>query len=372
MKRTIVVHVVALLVAWTLLADARPVNAQPPAGAAPAAVMAAPCIGPLCCDQDACQEDCRSGGLIGGVGVYFIQPYFENNPAFTVTRSTGVVDTRVDRTDLRHHMTAAPELWLGYVGESGLGARLRWWYFRQGTDLAQSVPADTVGDSVRFDSAAPLGIAAFTDNDARPASIAVTSKLQLQVWDLEAMQTLRNGAWDFLFSGGLRLAHVNQHYNAYVAGDSGGAGGPITASVESGHSFHGAGPVVALDARRRLADSGLALYGVVRGSLLFGSAKQSVVDTFQAGAGPVEIAVGEDHRSRVMPVGELELGVEYRRGLDAVQAFGQLALVGQGWIGAGNASRSTQTNSFGVPDGGSIIDNDLGFFGLVLRLGVDF
>jgi hypothetical protein len=397
MKRAIHVKAVSLLMLGTLLADPFPIAAQPVPGNLPVASVAPASVadtpppsslpampgtqpavpmastgdttGAIWSEPDACQRS----RFVGGLGIYLVQPYFANNPAVTVVRSIGDIQTQIDRTDLRHHMNVAPELWLGYVGESGFGARLRWWYFRQGTSVAFDAPPGTDDDNVFFESAAPLGLTAFTDNEGQAASVAVTSKLQLQVWDLEGTQTLRNGSWDLQLSGGLRLAHITQQYNAYVVGDSGGDdGGPISASLESGHSFHGVGPMVGLNARRPITDSGLAWFGIIRGALLFGSAKQNALDTFTGGADPAEITTAQDHRTRVLPVCELELGVEYKRNMDWVQAFGQLALVGQNWFGAGNASRSTQANAFGLPFGGSIVDNDLGFFGFAMRLGVDY
>src|SRR5262249_54353864 len=153
--------------------------------------------------------------------------------------------------------------------------------------------------------------------------------------------------WDLLCAAGLRFAEINQEYNAYVVGDSGSTQGPIFASVVSGHSFHGTGPVVALEARRPLLKSDLALYGSVRGAILFGSATQNALDHF-IGFGTTQFTPAQDHRDRTLPVGEVELGLEYGRNMGSTRAIAQVALVGQEWWGAGNASRSTQANSFGI------------------------
>ena len=78
-----------------------------------------------------------------------------------------------------------------------------------------------------------------------------------------------------------------------------GPGGPIAVELTSGHSFHGIGPTVSLEARHPLGDSGLAFFGKARAALLFGSAKQNALDAFTPGAGPTEFAYAEDHRDRV-------------------------------------------------------------------------
>lgn len=357
-------------------------RALPPAPAVETVMMpTASEVGGACWQPECgacCPGDNRERrGLVGGVGIYFMQPYFKDNPAFAISTTTptgpgGTPRTVTERVNISQHMEVAPQFWLGYVTDSGLGARVRWWYFRQGTDQSIFVPAAAPGTVTFLASAAPLGFPAFADNDGRDATLAITSKLQLQVWDAEAMNSVQTGNWNLLVAGGVRFAHINQHYNAFAAGDSGGGGGPISANVISGHSFTGAGPVLALEARRFLGDSGLALYSSARGALLFGSAKQNATDIF-TGGGATFADSSADRRNSVLPVGELELGLELGRNIGSSHAFGQIALVGQEWWGAGSASRGINTNIFGVPiPGGSSVDSDLGFLGVSFRLGLNY
>lgn len=221
------------------------------------------------------------------------------------------------------------------------------------------------------------GFAVFVDNETGPATLSTTSKLELQVWDFEMTHNLQAGNWDLLFAGGLRWVHINQHYDAFVTGDAGGddGGGLITATVLSGHSFHGIGPELGLESRRSLGDGGLALYSSARVALLFGSANQNAVDIFTSQTGAIFIDTARDERNRVLPVGELELGLEFARTLGPSRAFGQVALVGQQWWGAGSASRSSQVKTVGSDDPSAqstIVDSDLGFLGVAFRLGVDY
>lgn len=347
-----------------------------------------PCLANACCDNGC--GGCGGGRIIGGVGLYVLQPYFENNPAVNVT-TLSITDTgdisavlSTSRNDLHHHMDAAPEIWAGYLNEDGLGGRVRWFYFRQGTDQAFNIPAAAATadglTATLATSAAPLGIQAFSiglgDN---PVAYATTSKLQIQILDLEALQDLRTGNWDFLFGAGLRLAHINQAYNAFGVIDASGLGldAPVTNSLLSSHSFHGVGPTVALDLRRYLGDGNFALYSRARGSVLFGSAKQQASIT----TNPIDIGGGDlllvtaqanDHRNRTMVAAELELGAEVSRNVGLGRAFGQVALVGQNWFGAGSASRSAPTSLEGINIGGATADSDIGLFGFVFRVGLNY
>jgi Legionella pneumophila major outer membrane protein precursor len=342
---------------------------------------------PACCQPkvpclcDTCGDCDHHGGIIGGLGLYLIQPYFSNNPSYAVIAApagfTAATSAAISHIDVNHNMDIAPEFWLGYIGDDGLGVRLRWWSFRQDTSQSLAAPASTVaGGSVVVASAAPLGIPLFVGNDGTALAFNDTTKLELQVWDLEALQDLRVGRFDLLFSAGLRFAHINQEYNAFATGTN--EFGITTSGSEalvSANSFDGLGPVVGLEARRPIGDTGLALYGNLRGALLFGSAKQSAFANNAASGfvGDEEAALtATDHHDRVMPVGELEIGVEYARDIGNMRVFGQLALVGQDWVGAGNASHSNSVSLEGIPVLGATADSDIGFFGLAFRIGVNY
>jgi hypothetical protein len=341
----------------------RPTDAGPPLAppALPAPPAEARCGATLCCDNPiCCCEAPRRDGLIAGAGIYLIQPYFQDNLAFvlqrTVGRGAGSPGTRVDdRVDITHHTDVAPLVWLGYLTEEGLGGRARYWYFRQGTNQTQMSSPSSGANGVLAFSAAPLGLALINGQ-----GINVTSKLEVQVADLEGLNDLHAGNWDILLAAGVRLLRIEQGYNAFIPQSN-------LNTLLSGHSFQGAGPTLAMEARRPLGESGLALYGSARGSLVFGSAHQNA-----SVPGLNESAL--DHRDRTLPIGELEVGVEYGRSVGHSRVFGQVALVGQDWFGAGNASRST-VNS--VPGGaltgaGYTGDSDIAFFGVAFRVGVNY
>jgi hypothetical protein len=66
-----------------------------------------------------CPESCDNGsgcqlhgGIIGGVGINLVQPFFTDNLSYqsTLMTNTGAVGSRVD---VSHHVDVAPELWRG-------------------------------------------------------------------------------------------------------------------------------------------------------------------------------------------------------------------------------------------------------------------
>lgn len=306
-----------------------------------------------CCASEGCCDP--SGKLIGGVGLYLIEPFFANNPAISFfVQGTGPGR----REDIRQHLDAAPLFWLGYMLDNGLGVRARWWFFRQGTDQNYTF-APPNGGTVTVLSAAPLGAVIIQDN---PQAFAVTSKLQLHVVDLEAFQDTTLCNWNFLLSGGLGFADVRQDYNAFAIAASGATIQPLT----SGRRFGGLGPVFALEARRPLFDCGLNLYSSARTRILFGSADQTVT-----GGGQLH-GSQESHQSGLVAVEELELGIEYCRTCGRSRFFGQVAMVGQEWFGVGSASGSARSGPpTTIPNFGTEDDSNFGFFGVSFRLGVN-
>ena len=139
--------------------------------------------------------------------------------------------------------------------------------------------------------------------------------------------------------------------------------------LQSGHNFNGVGPLAGLEAHRLLGSSRFALYGSARGAILFGHrsqraslSSQLVGEYIIAGSPniPFSGAFLETQKSagsQVLPVAELEFGVEWARNWGRFQLFSQTALVSQAWFDAGNASST---------------DGNLGFFGLSVVAGVGF
>lgn len=407
---------------WALSLLAGLAAGQPPAGAVPPIVGSSqvplPVLAPLGADvSGAAAAPGEPGGVIAGVGLYLMQPYFQNNPAYTVFTQDQVtpVDPKTGKPDFNHpntqtlsesadrvsvhsHVEVAPLVWLGYVNPDGFGGRVRWWTFREGTSQTMSLPpivgpfyvgVETIeppahpvilvtGNQATISSAAPLGLQAFGDtvgiqHGAEATTLAVTTELYLQVGDVEAVQAFRAGGCNFLVSGGVRLAQINQTYNAYDF-QSGIPQSPRT--LASTYNFRGIGPTLALELRRPLGGIGLGVYGTARGSAVFGSADQSASFFGQELRNDdPNPQFATQHRTRAIPVADLEAGVQYGRSVGGSWLFGQAGLVGQEWFGAGSASRSTnatvQTTLRPVL-GGAPLDSNIAFLGLALRVGLNY
>lgn len=315
----------------------------------------------------------EGGHFVAGAGVYIMKPYFQNNPAFFTQTfaSTGVPGTfsaqfLTTQYDFSWGLNAAPLIWLGYVSECGLGVRARWWLFdqRSATSAVSDPNTTVISASPAGLSIAALGPILFPVELIGNSPLFAASNLKLDVWDFEATGETGVGRWILLFCGGFRYAHLSQNYDALHTSRRrffGIVPFDIVDDLSAGHNFNGAGPTIAIEARRPVGNSGLSLFANLRGSMLFGQSKQQVNQTTITQTGdlaPIVVtASAESVRDTVLPVAELEMGVEYSRNWSAVRPFLRSGLVAQTWFDAGSASN---------------LDGNLGFLGLSVTAGLNY
>jgi hypothetical protein len=318
------------------------------------ALRDASCCGP-CHD---CGYGCgHTAGAYVSVGLYYLQPHWDNNPAAFNSVVVNDTVTTAFQQDFRHEYDATILVTGGYTFLNGIGVRARYWHFDQGADEEYR---NDVADH-RIETAGPLGLRLIsTGSVATPDTVLIDSELKTTVFDFEATTECCFCEWSLLLAGGIRYTHMAQEYHA-VRIDSTGVEQDRLVSF---HNFNGAGPTAAFEVRRSTGWFNIDLYGGTRASLLFGHGKQEA----HTRGGTFRDA-GYQHDD-LMPVLETELGVEWRGAVPYGEVFVQTALVGQAWFGAGNASRSAASSPTGDPFIRSNIDDaNLGFFGLLFAGG---
>lgn len=272
-------------------------------------------------------------GIVGGVGMMFLKPHWDNNPAFTA--GPGPADNNQIRNfDFNYDYEYAPFAWLGYVNDSGFGVRGRWFMFDHSADVTQGVPGGFVAPPIV--AGGPGGL---LTNVGLPATWDIHSDLKLNAYDLEATQAIDHGPWTWIGSAGLRYMEIVQHYNVFEFRPGIGSG----RQFNSAHNFHGLGPTLSLEGRRVIACSGFSFYGNIRESILVGD---SLYDAsfFPAGGGNPAGATQTLVASwSPVSITELELGVEYALQLGYATGFVRGGVVYQYWQGVGNASYSDPT-----------------------------
>jgi hypothetical protein len=318
-------------------------------------------------------------------GVYFLQPHFESNPAFILIRQQtvgGVTSAMTSTPNLGYDATFAPRLSLTVAGESGLGLRTNWWHFDEDSHVVAAVNRDSTLNTL-ITTPQLVGVPGFTS----PGSVArkfhvfedaitASSHLGTHVWDWEVTKELHLSRWWLGLAGGVRYAYLTEGYQALRVNSGSGTSGTSkvvvladTDLVQTGHNFSGAGPTAALETRYPLGDSGFSLYGLGRGSVLFGRNRtqsfQVNIESQQTipkkGATVTSSSTttfrGANGHNDVLTLVDLEIGLEWSRQIGHARFFLQTGLVGSLWADAGNATSDR---------------GDFWFFGMNLTAGISF
>ena len=130
----------------------------------------------------------RPGGLVGGVEGMAIKPYYSGDGAPNVDAAasnpfTGFVNYR----QMPYDYKGGFRTWLGYVDGNGLGARVRFFDYRQGAT-----------NDVSGVFTAPAGV------------FIQSGSLKLQTYDLEVTKQANFGDWNLQGFAGVRYVKVDQ------------------------------------------------------------------------------------------------------------------------------------------------------------------
>jgi hypothetical protein len=351
------------------------------------------------------------GHLVGGASVYLLQPYFGDNLAFTRTRlsttttttgtgatnSTATGNSRTT-TDFTYDYTVSPAVWFGVVNDCGFGLQGRFFRFDQfanllGADLSSAAASGTgsfmppPNTTAVISFAAPASITSLLPGVAAagtapsPVSAADTSgtggdhldfrsRLLIEQFDVDATYDAQLGHLGLQLACGGRYVHMAQDFAEALIGTGVPLGGKASAteteSLQFGHNFSGAGPALGLQARWQFGDSALAVVGSARGALLIGRSRETAQFFDQVhdpngilappGGSTLSSNFSRD-KDTVLPVAEVEVGLEYAPPCCSCRPFLRVAAINQTYFDAGSAS------SF---------DGNLGLFGVDFTLGVDY
>ncbi len=204
-------------------------------------------------------QDVGTGGLFGTIEVTFLRPHLSGAQPFLA--AAGGANRFIDnnyQTGVRYQ--------LGYKADSGLGVRGRYFSYDNS-----------------FSYVAPLA----------PGNFGI----EMSVADFEVTLDQRLRHFDLDLSAGIRYG--KQSY-------SNGTATLFNIIGVGSLTFEGVGPTASMGARRALGNSGLSLFGNVRGSVLVGDLRNGAV-LWNMPAGTIQ--------DEVMTVAENQMGLAYTRPL---------------------------------------------------------
>lgn len=294
--------------------------------------------------------DCGPGChpyFYAGFDFVLVKPHFDDGTALLRTRTDQVSFETTSTEAFDYDVELSPRVFLGYVWESGLGARIRFWQFDHGDNPLVARPdADGLGT---VSSPFLLTGNVFVPSTSVPGqTLSAASGLKVDALDVEMTKGVQFDHWALMLGGGIRYGQIDQTYTAEVRD----AGGQLLSSARFDHGFDGVGPTVSLQARRPLI-AGFKFFSTGRIAILFGDGKS----TLEAVDNPQFLTRRTSSRDDLVTVGELSVGLEWARRWYGYGFFFRAALEGQTWQGAG-----TPTSE----------DGDLGFVGTSITVGLDF
>lgn len=306
------------------------------------------------CDELASDPGCAHYGMLhctrwsAGVEFTFLQPHFETNPAILRQESNNAGLDTLSETEFDYGTPLSPRVWLETMQGDQLGFRLTYWQFDQAAEgITQSPPANGLGRI----QPPPFGNIDLSTTTAG-STLSAGADLNAYTIDVEATECFNTGLWGWLGTAGIRYGEVDQGYQARLVNAAANAQGRI----DFRHRVQGVGPTMSLRTSRPFLRS-LSVFGLARGSLLFGDGELSLSAVEdQDLANPLTTNRSVD-RDDLLPIGEIQLGLQYTPFCGSKQPYIHLAMEGQVWHGAGSASSE---------------DGSLGFFGLNVALGFDW
>lgn len=344
------------------------------------------------------------GGWFGDLGFYVLRPQWSGgNPAFATAATTTLVTPGIpsienqiltfEQTDFDHDPSFAPLVSLGYAGRNGLGVRARWWTLTATDSVAGNGASGVLFESLQESSAASFIVPSLLGTTSELGTLSnhiankgglleitgsFRNRLDMDVIDAEGIWDTNVGRSSLLISAGVRYAHLGQSDDGQLAlvAETDNA----TASLRSLQSFSGAGPTVALQAYRVIGQTNLSIYGLGRGSLLYGESRQRamtfIAGNFDVDTDPVDRTITSSvalDANSLRPVLELEVGGNWTRSLQAFDWFVETGFVGMVWFNAGNAAHTEAlVGSEMRAVGSDSAQANLGLVGLRFATGVRF
>lgn len=310
-----------------------------------------------CCANDGfatCSPEtifCGSGRTPWSIGIEFtfLKPHFESNVAFTRRESNGGNQQSFTDVPFNFDTELAPRVWIESLQCQSLGIRAVYWQFDHSAPrVSGSPPANGFGRII------PPDFGGIDLSTSVPGAVyAAEADINAYSVDLEMTKNFDCGPWGWLASAGLRYGEAKQGYRSTLRNEA----GAVQGNVNYSHSVKGIGPTISLRTQRPFTPQ-LALFGMTRGSLLFGDGESSLLAVEDQDQNNALTTRRNSSRDDILPIGEAQVGLQWMPPCQGMyHPYLHIALEGQLWQGAGNSSTE---------------DGNLGFFGFNVALGVDW
>lgn len=295
------------------------------------------------------------GGVFASYDLVLLKPVYSNNTAFYTHDTVAGFDEGATLTEFTYSAEASHRVELGYLSPtSNLGWRSRYWFF----DVDDSKRSRSDVD-VKIGIADDPDIAIDTISSGSPDFYLAEARSAMHVIDLEAVSKRKIYQNSVTLASGIRYASVEHGYYGQDI-----LTGTTENTLRTQFNFRGLGPTLALQSRRPLEGTHFGWNVGARSSLLFGNT-DAIWERITVGGSSDSIR--QDNYFRMLPVAELQFGVDYRRMIGSRRLELGTGFEAQGWFNggtplAGGQDGATDSDRISTP-----FDEDLGFIGAYFR-----
>ncbi len=187
------------------------------------------------------------------------------------------------------------------------------------------------------------------------------------VLDLEFLKKDIDCEGGLTASAGLRYVRMDQYLKARNITPAGVLAAGVSQEASSRHDFEGIGPTVSAEMLKRFDCSNWGMFINVRGSILYGESNTHYQDAPRVTPNALASRGIDRNDQDIIPVGEIQLGLDYRRPSDCHEPFLRVALETLYWMNGGSAN--AQEN---VIEAGNAKESDMGFLGITIATGLDW
>lgn len=332
-----------------------------------------PYVESMDCGDSNC-GDCIAHGRCGSSGMFFggaeyllVRPRFSEAVAEvrrTITVNEGDESTtQVDQSvEYPYDYQSSYRLFLGYrLCDCGGEVQFTFWRLQGDAEVADG-PAEVANGS-------RIILGQLGNNPCEGEFFRARSSVDANLYDLDFTKCIPLDSssccdpcgcprWDVRWMAGVRIADINRNdHNSVDGSNSEDCLGVGDIDAE----FSGAGPRIGLQGRRYLGcDGRMSVYAKGNGAILIGDYDARRVFRNQMGeTDPVVTNIQEDHLTRLIPNGEIEVGGSWQIFPHAYLSAGWFF---QAWFDLGS-SQEIVGSSFGGLDDANI----LAFDGLFIR-----
>jgi hypothetical protein len=324
---------------------------------------------PRHCSNGACGAE---GGYFSSYELVLLNPVYSNSTAFYTHDTAPAVPENATLTEFDWDMEVSHRLELGYLSPStNLGWRARYWFFDSNTSVNSVADA-----SVKVGVADDPDIALDTISATDPDFLQAFASTEIDAVDLEFVSKRFIYHNLVTFGAGLRYADIQHNYQGLDVDPTLAGPNNVQAALRTDFNFEGIGPTISLASRRRIGGTDFGWNVEGRTSILFGQgdALWQRLDDGGVAGNPLAIkdAIVHNNETRVLPVTELRMGIDYRSYHGQTRYDFGMGLETQVWFNGGTpleAGQDGATDSDGIT---SPWTEDLGFIGMYFRGGVTY